>query len=545
VIGGGTRPALGSSRGLRIPASLHLAVSPSRALVWAATGALVVAAFVLRASGFMVVPRLTDETVEVALGLRIARGEVLPLTNCNSYCGAFYNYLVAGVFLLVGERVDAGRLLVLVTGALTIIPTYLLGRSLGMSGRRGQVVGVLGAALLAASATHAVVSSRIAYSHSLTPLITTIGLLLLHRSLVRGSGPLFVASGFTFGLALQTHPSVLALWPGLAAAMLLRGRALLVERGGRWTMLAGLAAVVAVSNLLVFNVTNDFASIKRAAQASDNYVNEGEAGGRSWPERMATLLRSTALAVGSQVGEEVEPWRVTAPLVLVMVTLVVLGLTSFARRGEWLPVLVVVSGLVAISYLNGRVEPVVARARHFAPLLPLALIAAGEGLVMLHEVAVRHGWRRSVAHGAVAFTMLLLVAGSVSSLWSYEADRLTDPSKNNATLLAVLDAVTASGRRGERVYVDASISNLETMSGGRTLQHLRFAFSVVEQSITVINLERTALPVGRGGIQSRRLVLGSASVARAQARYRLVPVEGDPGPDAPLRVFRAYPLAEN
>lgn len=164
---------------------------------------------------------------------------------------------------------------------------------------------------------------------------------------------------------------------------------------------------------------------------------------------------------------------------------------------------------------------------------------------MLQELALRHGWRRPIAHGAVACAALLLAAGSVSSLWAYEADRLANPIKNNATLLTVLEAVTASGRRGERVYIDASISDLETMSGGRTLQHLRFAFSVVEQSITVINLERTALPVGRGSIQSRRLVLGSASVARAQARYRLVPVEGDPGPNEPLRVVRAYPLAEN
>ena len=43
----------------------------------------------------------------------------------------------------------------------------------------------------------------------------------------------------------------------------------------------------------------------------------GKPGGRSWPERMGSLLRSAALAVGSQVSEEVEPWRLTAPLVLV------------------------------------------------------------------------------------------------------------------------------------------------------------------------------------------------------------------------------------
>ena len=161
------------------------------------------------------------------------------------------------------------------------------------------------------------------------------------------------------------------------------------------------------------------------------------------------------------------------------------------RRREWLPVLVMVSGLLAISYLNGRVEPVVARARHYAPLLPLVLIAAGEGLVMLHGCAVRLGIPRRIAHGAGAGAVLLLVAGSVSALWSYQTERLADPLKNNAALLAVLDAITASGRRSDRVYIDARISTLRTMSGGRTLEHLRYAFRVVEQESTVIDLEQT------------------------------------------------------
>ena len=73
---------------------------------------LVIAALAVRVPGFMVVPRLTDETLEVGVGLGIARGEILPLTNFDSYYGAFFNYLVAGVFLLVGPRIEAGRMLV-------------------------------------------------------------------------------------------------------------------------------------------------------------------------------------------------------------------------------------------------------------------------------------------------------------------------------------------------------------------------------------------------------------------------------------------------
>jgi hypothetical protein len=533
-----------------LPDSDPLSVASStdrlpRLLIWAALAALLAAAMALRAPGFMVVPRLTDEILEVGVGLRIARGELLPLTNFDSYDGALFNYLVAGVFLLLGERLDAGRILVLVTGSLTLIPTYLLGRSLGGPGRRGQVVGLMGAALLAASATHTAVSSRLAYSHSLTPLFTTLGLWLLHRALVRGSGPLLVASGFAFGLALQTHPSALALWPGLGAVLLLRGRGLIVERRGRWIVLAGLAAMVAVWNLVVFNVTNDFASFKQAAARSEDYVQVGVSAGRGWPERMAVLLKSTALALGSQVSEAIEPWTIPEPLVVVMVGLVLLGLASLARRREWLPVLVIVSGLVAISYLNGRFEPIVGRARHYAPLLPLALVVVGEGLAVLHAFVVQRGIWRPAAHVAVGCGLLTLIAGSVSALWSYQARGQAHPISNNSALLAVVNAVAASGRRNERVYIDTRLGSLETFSGGRTSQHLRYAFDVAKQDSAFIDLARTELPFDRSRRRSWRLILRSDSVEAARGRYRLKRIRGEPGSAAPVRVFRAYPLSRS
>jgi hypothetical protein len=244
----------------------------------------------------------------------------------------------------------------------------------------------------------------------------------------------------------------------------------------------------------------------------------GGAGGRSWPEPMVSLLLPTALAVGSQVSEEVEPWRITEHPVIAMVALVLLGLASFARRRARLPILVIASGLIFVSYLNGRVEPVVARARHYAPMSPLGLVAAAEGLAVLHGFAVRFGVGRRSTRVAAACGLLILMACDVSSPWPYEAGRLTRLTMNNTTLLAVVEAVADSGDRSERVYIDSRIAGLGTLSGGRTLHHLRYAFGVVKQDNTVIDLERTRLPIGRSGNRSRRVVLRSGSVAAALAR---------------------------
>jgi len=56
-------------------------------------------ALALRLPYLQDVPRYTDETDEIDLALRIARGEIFPMTNVVGYLGAFYNYLLAGAFL--------------------------------------------------------------------------------------------------------------------------------------------------------------------------------------------------------------------------------------------------------------------------------------------------------------------------------------------------------------------------------------------------------------------------------------------------------------
>jgi hypothetical protein len=143
-----------------------------------AVAAIVVTAAIVRWPELMVVPRFTDESSEILLGVSIARGEALPLVNWHPHIGAAFNYLVAAALLIAGPTIEAGRLVVWLLGALTTVPTYLLGRSIG-----GPAVGSLAALFLATSGTHIVVSSHIAYSHSLVPLFSTLGLWLIHRSM--------------------------------------------------------------------------------------------------------------------------------------------------------------------------------------------------------------------------------------------------------------------------------------------------------------------------------------------------------------------------
>src|SRR5215213_6405812 len=356
----------------------------------AAIGAVLIFAVLLRLSDLMVVPRLTDETHEVILGLQIARGETLPLVGVNTYIGAVFNYLVAGGFLVLGPRPEVGRLTALTFGVLQIIPTYLLARRLGGSGWRGTATGLLAALLIASSAADILVTSRIAYSNSLTPFFTMSGLWLLHRAVMCRSQLSLVASGLPFGLALQTHASAVAIWPGLAIYLLLQRHSVRL----RWLLLTGLVAVLMIANVVAYNVIHPFATVEEIVFRSATYGGVVSAGLQEWPLRLGTLLRSYALALGGRASEQVEPASaLVSPSVVAATALAIAGLVRLARRREWLPILGIVSTVLVVSAFNDRVEPVVVRARHFAQILPLGFVLAALGVVGLHDRLATFGPR--------------------------------------------------------------------------------------------------------------------------------------------------------
>ena len=528
----------------------------------AAVTLLLIVAAAVRADGFMVVPRLTDETFEVLLGLQLAREGGLPLVGVQPYTGSLFTYLVAASFLLVGPKIEAGRLVVLATGILTVLPTYLLGRDLGRSiwgsVGRGRLVGLIAALLLTLSGPHIATSSRIAYSNSLTPLFTMTGLWLAHRALSRRSDRALVGCGAAFGLALQTHVSALTVILGVATAILIPAVSTAIRHGyasvwpkAEMLLVAAGAGVLLLLNVLAHNLMVGPDTANRTGLRIGRYVAEPGAESpwtlHAWGDRLVDLLRVAALAIGGQTSElETTADALLAPAVVVSVALALLGLWVAARRGWWLPLSVTVSVLLVVSLLNGRVDPIVPRVRHYATLVPLGMVMIAVGLAWLYErnVAVLRGnsigvW---VARATLAVVPLLLVTGSLTSYAAYEVERLSRPDKNNAAYLAVVDAVARSGPPDERLYLDHELIHLLTMSGGRMITHLRYAFTVAGQEFTTIEVDDDRLPIGTLPSSSRRLILHADSVPVAAKRYRLVPLPGEPGEGAPLRAFRAFPL---
>lgn len=144
-----------------------------------------------------------DEWGEVAVAYRIFRGEIFPLHNAAHDIGPLFNYLLAGLFVVLGPSLYLPRLMVMVVGVGTVFLSFLLGRELF-----GDAVGLLAAALVATAPSH-ILLTHMAWSNDTTPFFVTaasLGLLLAFR---KGRG-WWVAAGFLWAMALQTHASVLA-----------------------------------------------------------------------------------------------------------------------------------------------------------------------------------------------------------------------------------------------------------------------------------------------------------------------------------------------
>lgn len=516
--------------------------------------AIILLGFAFRADGLMLLPRLTDETEEVRIGLQVARGEPPALVGVKPYIGNLFTLLVALAFRLIGPNIEVGRLVVLVAGTLTMVPTYLLGRELGGAGSgpvaRGRMVGMLAALLLAVSGPHIMTVSRIAYSNSLTPLFTTTALWLLCRALVRRSSSSLVASGLVFGLAVQTHVSALSLVPGLVAAVRAAAQPGYQDTGigrRRWPgpallMATAGVALFMVANLVVFNLEHRLASVDAAGERVEQYVGDDPWTLIAWCERLVAIVRAVALAIAGQVSEAAWPLeRLGSPFVVLPVLLALLGLWAFGRRRAWLPLTVALSVMLCVSILNGRVEALVPRVRHYATLLPLGAVLIAEGVAALRELLRRRWHATWISPAFVATATLVLVTGPLSALRDYQSDRLARPEKNNAAYLDVLRGIAESGSLEDRVYLDDELADVRTFSGGQMLQHLQYGLLVVGQEVQVIDVEDDRLPIGRHGTQSKRLIIAADDLEPAAARYHLEPLPGDPGDGAALRAFRAFP----
>jgi glycosyltransferase AglD len=534
------------ARGLRVDVALVAAVA--------------LLATAVRLPYLWLVPRFTDETLEVLHSLAIVRDGARPLTNYDSYYGALYNYLVALALAVSGESSLAPRVVVLAAGVLTVVATYGLGRSLGprllpgdACDARGaaRLAGLLAAGLLATNGPHVVVNSHVAWSNCLTPLFTTLAFraLVVTRSSPisreageggRGGGGLGVPAGLPLaglllGLALQTHPLVVALLPGVALGVLWRRWGLLKTP---WPWIAVGCFLVGYANMLAFNVGNGFESIRGAQRISAEYAQDQQAS----PGYLPTLA-SMGLLLARILGGAVDQrggWAeyLLDPEVLVIVGLVIGGLWWSARRGEALPLAATLGLLLILPTANAKFLTLIT-SRYLMPLVPLLFATGSVALVALVRAL---GERRPTMLAAGVVVGVLLVLAPLIPLDRYY-DRALARSDTNERILRLTAEIQAARQPDEPVLIDDGIGSELPDTGVTELRGFEYLLTFARVPYRAIRPSPGRLQDELDRAPSVLAVLNARDAASAGGRLRVEPLDDRPPAESGrMSDFRLYRL---
>ena len=498
-------------------------------------------------------PRFRDETFNALRSLAIYRGELAPLTDVELYMGSFYNYVVAGLFWVTGPTIYGARLVVAVFAAATVGVAYLLGREVG-----GRAVGVITAALLLTNGVHVAAVGHVGFSAHISPFFTAAGFWLLHRAMVRRSGPALALAGFAFGMGLHTHPTTVAYLIGALGWFLVVGRSWLRTR---WPYVALLAFTIAYSletggesiRHAIYTATErpDYARGRDTSLTVQAYISRQHdfwlmlyrtVGGALDDRRSESdYLRDPALAIAGIVALASTLWA--------------------ARRGYALPLWAVGSLAVVLPIFNATHYDVVGDANYVVKTLPLiyacVALATVTALRQLRRIALRP--LRIAA--SVGLAALLIQVYLVYSLWLlndyYRVALRAEPP--NRVLIAAAGELLAARAADEVVVLDNRLNERRVADASpwdeeSTFRIMRLILEFEEVSYEIDDLDDDILDDLVARDRSAILIVSSGRNSRDTDRLNQLIAEYDlraldgaagqaPRPADRFAVLRLHPAA--
>ncbi|GEM_PF-4448608 len=424
-------------------------------------------ALAIRLPAFTEVPGYTDETEEALLALRIFSGMAHPLTNVAPYIGPGWNYLLAGLFLVVGPSPDAPRALMVLLGTATVpLVGWLAARQAGLAG------GLVAAGLMATSGLAVLLGSHVAWSVCTTPLLFGLSLVLFHVALERDAGRWFAGAALSYAFAVQAHPVVSASGPGLLAALLAApaGRRLLRSR---WAGLGALLGLLVLAPPLISAVTG----------ASPLVELQGPLHRRTFLPTLVpgeVLLRVPALLgqllrAASSVLQEDEGGAgcCLSPRLALFALWLGTGLVVALRRCAWLLVLPLLSYTLLWPLVNANYR-LFWEARYTIHQLPVlyTLLALPAAELAARAARLSPLSRRLAARLTLGGLLVGACLWPLDGLWSYtqlqrahghdngpllEALRLADEHGGSRTLLLVDGGLKKPGLEGGGTYFQSVI----------------------------------------------------------------------------------------
>lgn len=438
---------------------------------WGISLILFLLALIIRIPYLFDVPRFIDEWREIELSARIARGVALPLHNTSHDIGPFHNYVLAGLFKIFGYSVYLPRLYVALLSAGTVVVTYWIARHWA-----GRATAILAASFLATNSMHILVT-HMAWSNVTTPFFVGLAVLVTLKTIEQKRRSLWALSGLTWAIALQTHPSVIAVLLGVTFYLIRHfgWRAFYRESGFRTAIIV---FIVGYSNMIVHNIIKPFDSfiwVKRK-----DYALNQEFSIQGYIENIIEMGNELVHSLSSTFPDG-EGWLHGISLLIMF--LFIIGLIDGFRRLYRFPhgamlFAIVIASLLVIPILNDQYAYYL-WTRYIAYLFPLSLVAVAIGfgswirLWMGRDDYKQWNIRRSTVLLMVWAVILIL---PLHHFYSY-ADSYIQSGRDNSAEFFVVRTLESVNKRVSIIAVDKQGKQAEAVS--RMLRVKGFASALV------------------------------------------------------------------
>ncbi len=474
------------------------------------------------------IPVFEDEVLQTVYALNIRPGEFMPLVGNDPYAGPLFSYIIAVCLRVFGSTPAAPRIVVMVTGALTVGATYLLARALGL----GRPWGVLVGLLLAANPHHILVSSHYAGTTYILPLFCTGFLLALALAIKRESGPWLIAAGALLGLALQTNPVPALMLPGIAAWFLLQRKPAIGLRTP-WPYLAAAACILAYSPVIVYNLQTGLAGVSEAKIR--DYVWQPNPSPLAFVQNLGRLALQLCRQVsGVLEGDETPGSLIGLPLLISAWAIAALVYT--ARRGPTLPAIAVGSQAFIMPWLSNNYGMTI-ETRFTNQLTPLIFVAMGALAGGVWELAHNRVSRPGIAKPIVWLAGALIVALSLwplTMLFRYY-EHAVARGETNAPYFAFYDEFVQHWR-GEKIFVSDTMGRFNPTEYFLATRRVPYDLMPFGRIMEWLALGRETGPVV--------LILDKGDLARARSQADLITWDSPAMQTARKMGYGAYGIAD-
>jgi 4-amino-4-deoxy-L-arabinose transferase-like glycosyltransferase len=425
---------------------------------WGISIILFLLALIFRIPYLFDVPRFIDEWREIELSARIARGVVWPLHNTSHDIGSFHNYVLAGLFKLFGYSVYLPRIYVALLSAGTVVITYWIARHWA-----GRITALLAASFLATNSMHILVT-HMAWSNVTTPFFVGLAVLVTLKTIDHKKWSLWALSGLAWAIALQTHPSVIAILIGILFYLIRHFGWRAFYRESRFRV-AILVFIVGYSNMIIHNILKPFDSflwVKRK-----DYALNQEFSIQGYIENIIEMGNELVHSLSSTFpdGE-----GLLHGISLLIMFLFIVGLLDGFRRLYRLPhgsilLTIVISSLLIIPILNDQYEFYL-WTRYIAYLFPLSLVAVAIGFgawirLWMGRVDSKQWNSRRTAVLLVIWAVILILP--LHHFYSY-ADSYIESGLDNSAEFFAVEELESVNKEVSIIAVDKQGKQAEALS---------------------------------------------------------------------------------